>query len=89
MGGMVATIFVIGMEVWAKVEPYLISSISHILIFLITMATLVFMFAVSRKVISFCQSRFKEDPVIIKLFVYSSDIIIAVHFMWYLNPLYS
>ena len=72
---------------WEIVKPYLIELIAHFAIFCFTMLALVLMLAISHEVIYFCEEAFHEDPLIIKGLVYISDLLIAAHFVWYLNPI--
>lgn len=74
-------------EAWKIVKPYLIELIAHFSIFCLTMLALVLMLAISHEVIYFCEEAFHEDPLVLKGLVYTSDILIAAHFVWYLNPI--
>lgn len=53
------------------------------------MLALVLMLAISHGVIYFCEWAFHEDPLVLKGLVYTSDVLIAAHFVWYLNPIHT
>jgi len=73
-------------EVWRTVRPYLVQIVSHFLVFCLTMVALVLMLAISQWVIAFCSS-FNIDPTTIQLLVYASDLVIIIHFIWYVWPI--
>jgi hypothetical protein len=76
-------------EAWEIVKPYFTELIAHFVIFCLTMLVLVLMLAISYEVICFCEWTFHEDPLILKGLVYTSDLLITAHFVWYLSPIRS
>jgi hypothetical protein len=72
-------------EVLHQVEPYMVSLITHFVIFCITMLVVILMLVLSRGVISFCERKLNEDPLAVKVLVYASDLLIIGHFVLYLG----
>ncbi len=77
--------FNVHQEVWLIVEPYMVSLIAHFVIFCLTMLVVILMIIISRWVISFCEHTLNEDPLVVRVLVYASDLLIIGHFALYLG----
>lgn len=63
----------------------MVSLIAHFVIFCLTMLVVILMLVISQWVISFCERTLKQDPLAIRVLVYTSDLLIIGHFALYLG----
>jgi len=71
-------------DIWWIVQPYLVGLIAHFVIFCITMSIVILMLFISQWAIPFCEITLRADPLVVKILVYASDLLIIGHFAFYL-----